>query len=186
MTSTQETSHEALVSMLRHDLEIRADWDEPPAISFIYETDGIWSISELNLPSSAWQPHPAAGLHYMAESLKEAEVSPLLILASAVRPENWRGAAFFSESWMVEQKKENPGDDPDPVFLAMARARMISQHPARVEVKVWHAALADGTFIIVAARRDGDFDHAVMQPGDKTIEGTIPEALSEIVKALAR
>lgn len=195
-TERQEASRLALIEMLKLDLESRGEvWDEQCCLCFLYEEDDGWHVSSLDLPDDIWRPHPAAGLATMAGKLKP--IMKFLGATEATRrlkPATWRGVAFFSETWMVEQKKSHPGEKPDPVFEEMARARMLSQHPARVEARAWWAALSDGSAVSVIMRRDGDPEEKwginVFLPGagDKEkpdFQGQIPESLAAITKVLS-
>lgn len=188
-------SHNELAEMLRLDLEARGEvWDEPPCLSFLYEGDDGWHISKINLPDHFWQPNPAAILELMAQSvgLVMSGSKRLLDMTRQIRPAEWRGIAFFSESWMVEQVKQSPDDDMDPVFMEMAEARMLHQHPAREEARTWWASLADGTAIAVALKRvSGDVRSSVWPPGAGDKEkpeylGRIPHSLEKLTKVMSQ
>ena len=167
------------------DLEARGDvWDTPPSLSFLYDEDG-WRLSRMPLPDQMWShPHPSAVLQQIAEGFAHFFPSGL----PTVRPSSWRGIAFFSESWLVIQEK-NPDEEKieiDPVLNAMAEARMLNSHPARIESRCWWVALSDGTMLSVVQRRDTGETESMFQGRDVTAEGRIPESLSTMVKILAK
>ena len=189
-------SREALAAMLQLDLEARGDhWDERPGLSFLYEDEDGWHISAIGVPDHFWDPSPATFLDFMSKTIGPifSQTKGLLELTRKIRPATWRGVAFFSESWMVEQKVDREsGEEPDPVFTAMAEARMLHQHPAREEARCWWAALDDGTAVSVAMRRvSGQVDAGIWAPGANDKEkpdfvGKIPQSLSRLVTVLAQ
>jgi hypothetical protein len=92
---------------------------------------------------------------------------------------------------MVEQAK-SPDEEADPVFMAMAEARMLHQHPAREEIRAWWAALADGTAISIALKRaSGETHSSVWAPGAGDKEkpkylGRIPRSLQQLTSVMSQ
>jgi hypothetical protein len=185
-------TYDSLVATLELDLEALGDmWDQPCNLSFIYYDEETWHLSELPLPEMLWQPHPAAGLERMAAGVANLISQPgdIRDAIKEMKPDTWRGVAFFSESWVVEQCK-SPEAEMDPVFEEMAKARMLSQHPAREEARCWWARLADGTNVTVMLKRSGDLTHSVFEPGASDgpkpeFVGKIPWSLEVLAEALA-
>jgi hypothetical protein len=186
--------YEPALDMLTHDLEARGTgWNQPPQLAFLYEDDdGTWRLSALPLPDFIWSPEPGQALHAMAAGMK-SESGAVRRLIGGTKPADWRGVAFFAEAWLVKQEKQQGSEDgeegPDPVLEEMAKARMLHQHPARVECRCWWAAMPDGTFIrTTLSREDEQLDEGIIpltDPHYKDIVGSgrIPAALTIMAKA---
>jgi hypothetical protein len=187
-TATTEESRQALLNMLQLDLEIRSgiSWDECPGLSFIYEMDDGWHLIEIPVPEAVWNPEPAASLMSIARGMEvvSLQLEDLMSQLTDAKPPEWRGAGFFSESWTVEQEP-GPDGQADEVLLEMQKARMLSIHPSRQEAKCWWVMLSDDTFISAVLHRDGT-GHAKIFPDPSQHAGRIPDALTIIVKTIAR
>jgi hypothetical protein len=182
-TEGKKEYYEPALSMLTHDLEARGDdWDQPPQLAFLYEADdGLWRVSELPLPDTVWIPEPGRTLSVMAASLEPGTIQRFIGDLVFLRPAGWRGVAFFCEAWSVQQS----GDELDPILDEMSKARMLHQHPARVECRSWWAAMPDGTFLRSVLNRESEhIDQCIITPDDPqhADTGRVPAALSTMAR----
>jgi hypothetical protein len=183
-------SYGAVLSLLTHDLEARGDQtDQPPGLCFLYESaDGLWRISHLDMPDSIWVPDPGARLVSMAS--RSSLVARVAKELSLEPNQDWRGVAFFAETWYVSQDLTKDGTV-DPVLEEISKARLLHEHPARVESRCWWVAFPDGTFLSTLMAMDGSFRMTTTdipgEPGyqDRANDGRIPDSLLTMAKALA-
>lgn len=169
-------SHNDLLDTILKNLQDRGDdWDQPPCLLFVEESEGKWHLTPFGIPSFVWQGEPGAALERVARFVDFFGGKGIVTPPS----QGWRGYAFFAESWLVEQ--EGPLD---PVLDEMARAHMLSQHPGRVECRSLWAATSDGWFFSASIDRNGKVRVAqASAPGDDNFrEGRIPTALETLVR----
>lgn len=157
-----------------------------PDLSLLYREEDGWRLSELLVPEHYWIPDPAGTLEAIGELfLSEiAEDQTIAEYANRTRPESWAGVAFASEAWVVRQD----GGEFDPVLEAMARNRMLKNHPDRREALFITAILCDGTTCQAHLETESDEAGVTLAAPDNPIyprlTGRVPDALKMIVKAL--
>ena len=158
----------ALTAMLSE----RAEWDEAPALLFLYRDSGGYRYSDASLISdSDWDCRPPVTLHRFAVMTEMPDVGRML---SAVAPHNLAGAVFRCESWAVTQRK---GDVMSPEWRGH-----LHEHPDRVETRTAFAVMCDGSMWAASQQRGSDQVTAERLDGETT--GLIPESLHRIVRAL--
>jgi hypothetical protein len=138
-----------VVGALVAEVESRADWDEPPAVYFMYLHEGKCHVSALEVPVSYWRAGPPARvLRALAEGL--GEFSGLM---QALAPGELHGAAFRCEMWEVRTPE---GGEGLAEAEAAADARELYAHPGRVEVRsMWAVDRAGITYNAVLDRATG-------------------------------
>jgi hypothetical protein len=157
-----------------------------PELSFLYFEDGSWRLSALAIPTEWWSPDPSGMLAKISGifTMLSQEEPQLMAMTEAIKPETWRGLAFISESWIVQQYHDD--GKIDPVLEAMAKNRMLSQHPAREPALVATAILHDGTACQawITQIENGTSGSFVCSPDEPAPVGRVPESLSAIITAL--
>jgi hypothetical protein len=170
-----------IMDTLVAEVKSRTEWDEPPALFFLYLEGGRCRASALPVPDEIWAmdapPRVLAGLADGA-----GEFSGLL---SAVAPEGLHGAAFRCEAWAVTGGK--PGSGSDRELRAASRARRLHVHPDRVESRCMYGVDRAGTtYSAMLARGEALVRRQVSyrKPGRPDFSGIIPNALDRLVMAL--
>lgn len=167
----------AICQALEGLLWSRTDWDEAPALLFLYRDGGTVRISGTSIiPSFAWAERPPETLWEFAAVLEEAPDGTL----GALAPGYFAGVVFRFEGWGVTL----PKNDPAAAYLAqrMQQARQLDQHPDRVEERCAWAVTRDGTHYMAKQPRGGD---AAAQKVDGKIKGLIPSSLTRMIRALS-
>ena len=175
-------TRDSILSALRRALEQRTEWDEEPALYFLY-MDGLGArLSQAAVPYGAWRGRPPEALEEMSYALQNGagELRP-------AAPKSLYGMAFRCEAYYaVANERTNPGSGRR--LEEDARARRISQRPDRVEIRFIQAVDRDGTVYYVSQRRDtGEVSSDVIPADDAEgaqVGGTVPEALDRMVAAL--
>jgi hypothetical protein len=171
---------ELVMDTLVAEVKSRTEWDEAPALYFLYLEDGKCRASALPLPDALWAVDaPPRVLARLAEGA--GDFSALL---SSVAPEGLHGAAFRCEAWVVEAGK--PGTERYSEAVAASMGRRLDSHPERVESRCMYAVdRAGATFSATQARGDGEVRESVTyrKPGHPDFTGIIPNALDRLVTA---
>jgi hypothetical protein len=170
-----------VLAALAAEVGSRTEWDEPPALYFLYLDGGKARISQASVPEFLWSADaPPRVLARIADSL--GEFSGLL---SAVAPEGLHGAAFRCEAWVVDAGK--PGTERRSEVSAEAMAKRLDVHPDRVESRCMYAVdRAGATYSVTQAKGDPEVKRSVSyrKPGSPDFTGIIPNALDRLVTAL--
>ncbi len=163
------------------EIEKRDEWDEPPALFFLYLEGGKCRASALPVPDAIWATDaPPRVLARMADGLGEFPG-----LLSSVAPEGLHGAAFRCEAWAVSGGK--PGSRREREVTAASRARQLHVHPDRVESRCMYAVDRAGiTYSAMLARGQRQVKPSVSypKPGEPGFSGIIPNALDRLVMSL--
>lgn len=170
-----------VLDALAAEVTARTEWDEPPALCFLYLHDGKCHVRPLDVPGRYWAAAPPSRvLAAIADGLGEF---PGLLQRAA--PEGLHGAAFRCEMWEVR------GDPADTAALARAEAmageRRLYQHPGRVEVRsMWAVDRGGASYDATVERGTGGMRRHVSypKPGVPGFTGIIPDALDKLVTAL--
>ena len=163
------------------EVKSRTEWDEAPALFFLYLEGGRCRPSPLPLPGEIWaMDAPPRVLARLAGGSRE--FSGLL---QAAAPEGLFGAAFRCEAWAVTGGK--PGSERDREVTAASRARRLHVHPDRVESRCMYAVDRAGTtYAAMVARGEARVKRSVSyrKPGRPDFAGIIPDALDRLVTAV--
>jgi hypothetical protein len=172
---------EKILAALAAEVSARTEWDEPPALYFLYVEGGKARISQAAVPEFLWSADaPPRVLARIADSL--GEFSGLL---SAVAPEGLHGAAFRCEAWVVDAGK--PGTERRSEVSIEAMAKRLDRHPDRVESRCMYAVdRAGATYSAVQAKGSAEVKRSVSyrKPGNPDFSGIIPDALDRFVTAM--
>jgi hypothetical protein len=170
-----------IMDTLVAEVKSRTDWDEPPALYFLYLEGGESRASALPLPDVIWtMDAPPRVLSRLADGA--GEFSGLL---SSVAPEGLHGAAFRCEAWVVEAGK--PGTERYSEATAASMARRLDTHPDRVESRCMYGVDRAGTtYSATQARGQDEVRQSVSyrKPGRPDFSGIIPNALDRLVMAV--
>ncbi len=172
--------HDLIADALAAELLARTDWDEPPALCFLYVEAGRPRISALLLPDEMWSADrpPAVLARFAAISTSHSS------LLASVAPEGLHGAAFRCEAWEIDAGK--PGTARRSEALADSMAHRIEQRPDAKEIRSIYAVDRAGiTYAAVQRRGEDDVRRSIAYPGAGSgFSGTIPCALDQIVTAV--
>lgn len=169
---------DALVTEVRH----RREWDEPPALCFLYVKGGRAGIREVPLPDVIWSAgRPPLILARLAAVSGSEPVSSLLRNAA---PEDLYGAAFRCEAWEVIGGE--PGTADWSETMADAQAHRLHLRADRREIRsIFAVDRAGVTYIAVQGRGDDDVRRSIAYPKPGAgFTGTIPASLDRIVTAV--
>lgn len=172
-----------ILDVMAAELAERREWDEPPALYFLYEEDGGCLLRQLPIPDDRWEGNaPPDVLRWLAEQL--AGMGGML---REMAPRELRAVAFRFEAWAIT----GPAEDPLLRATAEADARdhVLHLRPDRVEARMMLAAGSDGVIYQATARRDGLPEPDVTsgplgEGGGGTFGGSVPESLSMIIAAI--
>lgn len=169
-----------IMDTLVAEVKSRTEWDEAPALYFLYLEAGQCRASALPLPDEIWAiDAPPRVLAQLADGA--GELSGLL---SAVAPEGLHGAAFRCEAWVVEAG--TPGTERYSEVTAASMGRRLDTHPDRVESRCMYGVdRAGNTYSATQARGEADVKQSVSyrKPGRPDFSGIIPNALDRLVMA---
>jgi hypothetical protein len=172
---------ELVLDALAAEVKGRTEWDEPPALYFLYLHDGKCHARPLPVPGAVWSADaPPRVLARMADGL--GEFSHLL---SAVAPEGLHGAAFRCEAWVVDAGK--PGTERYSEVTAASMARRLDVHPDRAESRcIYGVDRAGNTYSATQARGEDEIRRSVSyrKPGQPDFSGIVPAALDRLVMSL--
>lgn len=179
-------TRDSILGALTRAVTSRTEWDEEPALYFLYADAFGARLSQAAVPYGAWSrgrpPEVLEEMSYVLQAGAAEDGSTLAIL----RPESLYGMAFRSEAYFaVANERTDPGSGER--LVADARARRISQRPDRVEIRFIQAVDRDGTFYYVHQRRDSGEIASDVSPGGgdgPQVGGTVPEALMRMAAAL--
>lgn len=179
-------TQELILGALTRAVTSRTEWDEEPALYFLYADGSGARLSQAAVPYGSWsRGRPPQVLEEISYILQEAAAEDVATLVS-LRPESLYGMAFRSEAYYATaNERTDPGSGER--LEADALARRISERPDRVEIRFIQAVGQDGTFYYVQQRRDnGEVTSEVFPDGGDgpQVGGTVPEALMRITAAL--
>jgi hypothetical protein len=171
-----------ILGAMAAEVKGRTKWDEPPALFFLYLSDGECHARNLHVPDRYWSGrNPASVLSLMADRL--GEFSDLL---QQVAPEHLHGAAFYTETWTVEQPPAGTAERSE--VMADALAHRVHTRPDKVEARSMWAVDRGGVLYSALQRRGIDGAPSVRayypKPGAPAVSGTVPKALERIVTAM--
>jgi hypothetical protein len=170
-----------VMDSLAAEVKSRTEWDEPPALFFLYLEGGRCRARPLPVPDFMWEiDAPPRVLSRMADGL--GEVGGLL---ASVAPEGLHGAAFRCEAWAVDAGM--PGTERRSEVSAASMARQLHVHPDRVESRCMYAVDRAGiTYSAMRAKGSDEVKRSVSypKPGKPGFSGIIPNALDRLVTAL--
>jgi hypothetical protein len=176
---SQQAVRDLALMALADLLRARTEWDEPPALTLAFYADGAVRISDRALvPDQVWSKGPPAHvLEYLANSLTS---QPLQGRLAAVAPETFFGVVWRSEAWMASA----PVRDTEAVesLNRAAQRRQIKNHPARVECRNVWAMTRVGMLWAQQVRGSDEVDSRPARKKD--IEGTVPDALTTMFRAV--
>lgn len=179
-------TRDSIVGALRRAVTERTEWDEEPALYFLYADASGARLSQACVPRGAWsRGRPPEVLEEMSYVLQEAAADEAGVLGS-LRWESLYGVAFRCEAYFaIANERTDPGSGGR--LEADAAARRISERPDRVEIRFIQAVDRDGTFYFVQQRRDNGEVTSDVFPADgdgPQVSGTVPEALNRMAAAL--
>ena len=170
-----------IVEALAAAVGSRSEWDEAPALGFVYVENGACRVSELPLPEAIWSTdRPPAVLARLAEGFGEWDD-----LLQDVAPEGLYGAAFRCEAWEISGGK--PGTAERSEAMADSAAHRLHVRPDRKEIRSIYAVDRAGiTYSAVQRRGESNVRKSIAypEPGKHGFSGTIPGALDLIVASL--
>lgn len=165
---------EEIAAALSAEIAGRTEWDEPPALYFLYVEDGAVTLRRQPYPDEWWsRGRPPEVLEAMSQII-EAHFGPL----SAALPESLYAVAFFCETWLVQEPP--PGTAERSELESDAWAHRIHTRPDRVETRSMWAVDRNGTRYQVVLRRDIDTEPQKVTGS----RGDIPESLNRMVRSL--
>jgi hypothetical protein len=174
---------DVIADALVAEVKKHTEWDEPPALCFVYVEGGRGRVSELPLPEAIWSvDRPPLVLARCAEALGGGRVSDLL---QRVALEGLHGAAFRCEAWEVDGGR--PGTAQRSEAMAEQHAGRLHLHPGRREIRSLYAVDRAGiTYAAVQRRGEEEVRRSVVypKPGGDSFTGTIPSALDRIVTGM--
>lgn len=179
MNQNEKEPESPVLKMLNDELAQRTDWDECPALHFLYKEGRKIRVGGELLPGDVWHDHrPPDVLSWIAEQLEGTRMAQLM---AAVAPKSFYGLLFRCESWMASAGPDASGADHDEL-MDDARRHTIHNRPDRIEARFAIAATADGIWAVHVPRSDGH-ESLVMSPGEE-FEGAVPDALASIFRSL--
>lgn len=160
----------------------RRGWDEPPALYFLYLEGGQPRLSQILVPLRMWAlDRPPQVLERLSRAT--GKWAPLL---QATAPEGLHGAAFYCETWAVDQAP--PGTAERSEVEADAWAHRLYLRDDRVEARSMWAVDRAGILYNALLRRDVDTVPLMSMhhpgPDGRPAVGTVPEALGRIVSSI--
>lgn len=170
-----------VLDALAAEVTARTEWDEAPALCFLYLHEGKCHVRPISIPDSLWASDaPPRILEGIADCLGEFSW-----LFQPAAPGELHGAAFRCEMWEVR------GDPADAAGFARAeadaRARRLYTRPDRVETRsIWAVDRAGITYDVTIERVTGEVRRQARwpKPGVPAITGAVPDALDKLVTAL--
>lgn len=174
---------DGILDAMAAELERRQEWDEAPALYFLYDNPDGLHLSQLDIPADRWAlDRPPEVLRWLAERLASSGG-----FLSALAPQGLCAVAFRFEAWTVA------GPAADPLLRATAELdahdHVLHLRPDRVEARMMMAAGQDGTIYQVVHCRDGQVvprlsSGPLGEGGSGTFGGSVPQSLSMIIAAI--
>lgn len=157
-------------------------WDEPPSMWAVVSKDGELVSEWLAFIPEIWEIAPVhMVLHSLASATLAAKAAGIPSPAERVGG-TFVGLIFRTEGWGVKGRNDKGGEPDAPLIEDlekwMAEGHGLSEHPDRIEVKIYQLLTADGNRSL-SLDRGGEPDGVWATD----FNGRVPDALREVFDA---
>ena len=163
---------EEIEALMLGDLHSRP-WDQHPELRLILsEDDGTpWIGDKSLIPAPAWSIGCVADVLGMFAAAIQRDHSMQALLRESQQGAGVQGVLLYSETWEAPKPATIAEEDQ---LMALACDHRLREHPGRIEARMLHAALADGSALSCRQRRGEE-----PQPGH-LLDGPTADRLQEL------